>query len=154
VATPEGIPNSQDEVDFTKGEEHLVFFLRNLPTYQGVGMVTHSGFLKVWAKELFLRGVFHRDYLLRLADEDGNINVSQLPQQVSEFQKSFRGPRHQYNPAARWVPKGTPAPQPMRLQDVSQLTREEQEAMAEQLRDLGVIPREPIPQHSAEVTTD
>lgn len=149
--TPDGIPASYEQVDFSKGEEHLTFFLRNLPTYAGVGMVTHSGFLKVWAKELFKRGVFHRDYLVRLADKDGNINVSQLPEPSSNFQKAFRGPRQQYNNAARWVPKGTPEPQPTRLQDVSKLTREEQEAMADQLRQLGVIPTEQPKQHSAQV---
>lgn len=154
MPTPDGIPNSPEEVDFSDGEKHLTFFLRNLPTYAGVGMVTHSGFIKTWAKELFHRGVCHRDYLTRLADENGNIHVSQLPQQISEFQKSFRGPRHQYNNAARWVPKGTSAPEPMRLQDVSQLTREEQEAMADQLRDLGVVPREKPKQHQAEVIND
>lgn len=148
------IPQDQEQIDHSKPEEHLMFFLRNMPTFAGVGAVTHFGFLKLWAKHLWQCGVVHRDYLVRLADKDGNINVSQLPTQTLKFQKAFRGPRHQYNSAARWVSADTPDPQPMRIQDVRELTIEEQHAVADLLRQTGVLPTEKPQEHSAQIIND
>lgn len=133
-----GIP-SQDAVDLDNPEEIFLWALRNMPCMAGTGMVTHPGFLRKWSRHLWETGSVTRDYLLRLADEDGNIHVSKLPPQQIKFQEAFRGPRHIYNHAARWVGKDTPDPEPMRLQDVTKLTIQEQHVMAQQLINEGVI---------------
>lgn len=148
------IPQEQELIDYQKPEEHLMFFLRNMPTYAGVGAVTNFGFLKVWAQHLWKCGVVHRDYLVRLADEDGNIHISKLPTQTIRFQKAFRGPRHQFNSSARWVSADTPDPRPMVIPDVRQFTLEEQHAVKGMLEETGVVPTEKPKQHSAKVVKD
>ncbi|AOQ27956.1 minor tail protein [Mycobacterium phage Mundrea] len=135
----------QEEVDWNKPEHHFAWALRNMPTFAGTGAVTHPGFLTTWSKHLWECGFAHRDYLERLADEDGNIHVSKLPKQLIRWQAPFRGPRSNYNNAARWVSKDTPAPEPVRLPDVSKLTQQEQEFMLGQFRELGLI-QDYIPQ--------
>lgn len=144
----------QDNCDWTKSEEHLAWALRNMPTFAGVGAVTHPGFLRTWSKHLVEAGAVHVDYLRTLADANGNINVSQLPRQTKKWQPAFRGQRHGFNNAARWVSVGAPAPQPYRLQDVSKLTQQEQQAMVRQLIQTGAIKTEKPPEHSAEVVND
>jgi hypothetical protein len=133
-----GIP-SQEEADFNNPEEHFLWALRNMPSMAGTGMVTHPGFLRKWSKHLVETGAVHVDHLRKLADENGNIHVSKLPKQTIKFQQAFRGPSHIYNHAARWVGKDTPDPEPMRLQDVTKLTIQEQHVMAQQLINEGVI---------------
>lgn len=133
-----GIP-AQGQADMNNPEEHFLPFLRNMPTMAGTGMVTHPGFLRRWSKHLWETGCVHRDYLVKLADENGNIHVSKLPKQQIKFQEAFRGPTHIYNHAARWVGKDTPDPEPMRLQDVTKLTIQEQHVMAQQLIKEGII---------------
>ncbi|AEK07394.1 hypothetical protein ROCKSTAR_28 [Mycobacterium phage Rockstar] len=129
----------QEEVDWKKPEEHFAWALRNMPTFAGIGAVTHPGFLKTWSKHLWDCGFAHRDYLESLADEDGNIHVSKLPKQRIRWQAPFRGARSNYNNAARWVSMDTPAPKPMKLPDVRQLTQQENEFMLRQYRELGLI---------------
>jgi len=128
---------SQQEHNPGNPEEHFTWALRNMPTYAGVGMVTHSGFLRLWSKHLWQCGFAHRDYLASLADEDGNIHVSKLPAQTIKFQEPFRGPHHQYNNAGRWVPVSTPDPEPMHIPDIRDLTTQENQAMIEQYRRAG-----------------
>lgn len=129
----------QNEVDWTKPEEHFAWALRNMPTFGGVGAVTHPGFLTTWSKHLWECGFAHRDYLEGLADENGNIHVSQLPKQHIRWQAPFRGPRSNYNNAARWVSKAAPEPKPMRLPNVEKLTQQEREFLLGQFRELGML---------------
>lgn len=133
------IPSQQD-ADLNNPEEHFLWALRNMPVFSGAGMVTHPGFLRQWSEHLWGCGFAHRDYLERLADEDGNIHVSKLPKQRLKFQPAMRGPRHGYNNAARWVSTDTPDPEPLHLPDIRQLTIQENEAMLEQYRSAGMIP--------------
>lgn len=134
---------SQQETDLSNPSEHFVWALRNLPSFQGVGMLTHSGILKQWSEHLWKCGFAHRDYLERLADADGNIHVSKLPKQTIRLIQPLRGPRHQYNPAARWGDVNDPEPQPMNLPDIRHLTIQENEAMLAQYRAAGMIPDVP-----------
>lgn len=130
---------TQENTDFTEPEKHLAWTLRNLPAYAGSGLVTHPGFLLEWAEHLWACGVAHRDYLASLADENGNIHVSKLPAQTIKWQQAARGPRHGYNPAARWVPANTPDPAPVNLPDIRELTIQENAVMLEQYRAAGMI---------------
>lgn len=145
---------SQAEADLTKPEEHFLWALRNMPTFAGVGAVTHSGFLRKWSEHLWQCGFAHRDYLEGLADEDGNIHVSQLPSQTIKFQQAFRGPHHQYNNASRWVSKDTPEPEPFAIPNIAQMTDQEQYALAYQLKQRGVTIPDPAGPPLAEVEED
>lgn len=134
------VPKRQEDIDWNKPAEHLVPFLRNMPSFAGSGVVTNFGFLKMWSEHLWKAGVCHRSYLERLADENGYIHVSQLPKQQIKFQEAFRGPNHQYNNAARWVPVNQPDPKPFVVQDPRLLTLQEQEAQLQIYREMGRIP--------------
>ena len=83
------------------------------------------------------------EHLASLADENGMIHVSKLPKQRIKFQQPMRGPRNGYNNAARWVPVGTPEPEPMHLPHINDLTIQENQAMLDQYRSAGMIPPEP-----------
>ena len=142
---------SQQEADMNNPEEHFLWALRNMPAFAGAGMVTHPGFLRQWSAHLWGCGFAHRDWLERLADEDGNIHVSKLPRQQLKFQPAMRGPRHGYNNAARWVTSDTPDPEPINLPDIRQLTIQENQIMLEQYRQAGMIPAAPHGLPTAEV---
>jgi hypothetical protein len=131
---------TQENVNWDDPKQHFVWGLRNLPTFAGVGAVTHPGFLEQWSEHLFQAGFRHVDYLRSLADGDGNIAVSDLPVQQIKWQPPTRGPRNLWNPAARWVSAYTPDPEPMRIPDINLLTDPEREALLAQFRDHGLIP--------------
>lgn len=111
-----------------------------MPTFFGTGAVTHPGILLTWSEHLVQCGFAHRDYLEGLADENGNIHVSQLPRQSIKWQPAFRGPRSAYNNAARWVTADTPPVEPIRIPNIHELTQQENEYMLKQYRDAGMIP--------------
>lgn len=134
---------TQEEVNLDNPEEHFLWALRNLPMIAGAGMVTHPGFLRQWSAHLWSCGFAHRDWLVGLADEDGNIHVSKLPKQSIKFQQPVRGPWHGYNNAARWVPQSAPDSQVVNIPDIRQLTIQENEALLSQYRDAGMIPAPP-----------
>lgn len=133
------IPHQAD-ADLDNPEEHFSWALRNMPTFAGIGAVTHPGFLRQWSTHLWKCGFAHRDWLARLADKDGNIHVSKLPKQQIKLMRPMRGPGHQYNPASQWASMDTPEPPKTRLPDIRKLTIEENEAMLQQYRDAGMIP--------------
>ena len=83
---------TQENVNWDDPKQHCVWALRNLPTFAGVGAVTHPGFLEQWSEHLFQAGFRHVDYLRSLADGDGNIAVSDLPVQQIKWQPPTRGP--------------------------------------------------------------
>ena len=131
---------SQDDHDPKDPRQHFAWALRNLPMVAGVGAITHPEFLSGWSEHLWKCGFAHRDYLEGLADENGNIHVSQLPQQVIKLQQPFRGPHSYYNNAARWVGADEPDPEPIHIPDIRQLTQQENEYMLRQYRAAGLIP--------------
>lgn len=137
---------SQAEADLGNPEEHFLWALRNLPMVAGSGLMTFSPFLREWSTHLWECGFAHRDFLEGLADEDGNIHVSKLPQQVKKFQDPFRGPHHTYNPAGRWVKPDTPDPVPFSVPNIQHMTTQERYALAYQLKHAGItIPEPPKP---------
>jgi len=133
---------TQDTANMDDPTEHVLWALRNMPAFAGAGMVTHPGFLRAWSEHLWQCGFRHVSWLEKLADENGMIHVSKLPQQSLKFQLPMRGPRHGYNNAARWVTVNTPDPEPIHLPDIRQLTIQENEAMLSQYRDAGMLPNE------------
>ncbi|BBC53832.1 putative minor tail protein [Mycobacterium phage PP] len=131
---------SQQSHDPEDPRQHVIWALRNLPMVAGVGAITHPGYLADWSEHLYKCGFRHVDWLRGLADEDGNIHVSQLPEQVLKFQPAFRGQRHDMNNAARWAEKDAPEPKPVRIPDIRKLTDQENQAMIRQYREAGMIP--------------
>ena len=119
-------------------EQHVLWALRNLPTIAGVGAITHPAFLKQWSKHLWQAGFRHTDWIRALADEDGNIHVSKLPEQTIKFQPAFRGPGHNYNNAARWAKMDTPDPEPFKIPNIENMTDQEKYALLYQLDQQGV----------------
>ncbi|EFV12937.1 phage gene 29 protein family protein [Segniliparus rugosus] len=142
---------SQQEANFNNPDEHFVWALRNLPAYAGVGMVTHSGFLRAWSRHLWDCGFVHRDYLVSLAGDDGTIPVDKLPQQRIKFQEPMRGPHHQYNGAGRWVDADAADPEPVTIPNVHELTVQERHALLYQLHQAGMVPAPPAGPSLAEV---
>jgi hypothetical protein len=134
----------QEQVDWKQPEQHFAWALKNMPTFFGNGAVTHPSILTTWSKHLWDAGFAHRDYLEGLADEDGNIHVSKLPQQVIRWQPPFRGPNSTYNNAARWVSADTEPVRPMRIPDIRELTQQENEYMIKQYRDAGLIQNQTV----------
>lgn len=130
---------SQQEHNPSEPRQHFAWALRNLPLVAGVGAITHPGYLADWSEHLWKCGFAHRDYLVGLADADGNIHVSQLPPQTIKFQPAFRGQRSDYNNAARWVGVGEPDPEPVRIPDIRKLTQQENEYMIRQYKEAGMI---------------
>lgn len=144
---------TQKDHDPTSPSEHFVWALRNMPMFAGVGAITNIAILRKWSEHLWDCGFLHRDYLAGLADENGNIHVSQLPRQIKKFQEAFRGPRNSYNNAARWVEANEPDPVPMRIPDIKKLTDQENDAMIQQYRDAGMIPTyRPGPELAQEIS--
>lgn len=129
---------TQAEANHNEPEQHVLWALRNLPTIAGVGAITHPAFLKSWSKHLWQAGFRHVDWIRKLADEEGNIHVSKLPEQTIKFQAAFRGPGHHYNNAARWVGKDVPEPEAFRVVNVQQMTDQEKYALLYQLDRAGV----------------
>ncbi|QGH79700.1 hypothetical protein SEA_ANON_29 [Gordonia phage Anon] len=144
---------TQDDHNPKDPKQHFLWALRNMPMFAGIGAITNIEILRGWSEHLWKCGFAHRDYLAGLADENGYIHISQLPQQILKFRPAFRGPRHGYNNAARWVSADEPDPQPVRIPDISKLTQQENEAMIQQYRDAGMLPTDrPGPELAQETT--
>ncbi|ANA86966.1 minor tail protein [Gordonia phage Strosahl] len=129
----------QDELDPNKPEEHFLWGLYNMPMLAGVGAITHIGILRKWSEHLVNCGFVHRDFIAAMADENGYIHIDQLPKQILKLQKPFRGPRHGFNNASRWVTQDTPDPEPVRIPDIRKLTDQENDAMIQQYVAAGKI---------------
>jgi hypothetical protein len=133
-------PNpTQREADLNDPEEHFVWALRSMPTRASSGVLIPAAITRGWSRHLWDCGFRHRDWLAGLADEGGNINVSQLPEQTAKFQEAFRGPHHTYNPAAQWVKPGAQVPQPYVIPNIKEMTVQEKYALAYQLKQDGVV---------------
>lgn len=145
---------TQEEHNPHDPRQHAVWALRNLPLVAGVGAITHPAYLADWSEHLWKCGFSHRDYLEGLADENGNIHVSQLPKQTIRFQQPFRGPRNLYNNAARWAGMDEQDPEPVRIPDIRQLTDQENQAMIQQYKSAGLIPDDSPKPSVAEVFVD
>jgi hypothetical protein len=141
----------QEDHDPESPEQHVVWALRQLPMIAGIGAITNPAFLRGWSKHLWQAGFRHVDWIRKLADEDGNIHVSKLPEQEIKFQHAFRGPQHGYNNAARWVGKDTPEPKPFVVPNIEQMTHQEKYALLYQLDAAGVRIPQQIKRDTAEV---
>lgn len=82
--------------------------------------------------------------LAKLADENGNIHVSQLPERKKKLRTPHRGQQHYLNNTSEWVGIDEPDVAPVALPNMNEYTRHEQEFVAEQLRYHGVVKDAPV----------
>jgi hypothetical protein len=106
--------------------------------------------LENWSEHQFKCGVVHVDYLKTLADENGNIHVSKLPEQQIERHPPRRGEDHWLNPTGKWVPKGTPREEELRAPDMSAYTPTEQADVLEQMARMGKFTPDVVEQLAAQ----
>ena len=132
---------TQEEYNRDDPEERFLWALRNLPNVGGVPQIVHPSILRAWSKHLDDLAFIHVDLLKSMANDEGFIHVSQLPEQKKKFQPAARGPRHEYNPASGWVDNNAPDVKPTILPDIRQLTAQENEAMLAQYYADGWIPK-------------
>lgn len=92
-----------------------------------------------WSKRWDSLAIVYAPSLAKLADENGNIHVSQLPQPKLKLRAPYRGQQHYLNGAMQWVDIDEPEVSPVALPDMAEYTRHEQEFIAEQLRYHGVV---------------
>ena len=99
-----------------------------------------------WSERLDEAGYRHVDQLRALADEDGNIHVSQLPEQKVKFIPPHRGQQQALNNSGVWVGIDEEAPDPVALPNMAEYTTHEKAFVAEQLYYDGTIkiPETPV----------
>lgn len=130
---------SQEQTNWDNPQDHFVWALRNMPMVAGSGGITHPAILRGWSEHLWECGFVHRDHLVSKANEDGHIHVNDLPTQRRRFQPAIMGPRHHYNPAARWVAPTAPDPKPRSIPDIRQFTQHENAAILRQYQEAGML---------------
>ena len=124
-----------------------------LPFHGQTPYTVEDALLPQWSKRLDDVGFVWAPRLAELADENGNIHVSQLPSPKIKFRAPFRGQQNSYNNSGVWVDINDTDPDPVVLPDVTTYTRHEQEVIVEQLRQEGVIHEEKALVDVAEAVT-
>ncbi|AQP30886.1 minor tail protein [Rhodococcus phage Takoda] len=128
----------QSKCDMSNPREHFIWGLKNWPTVGGAPEITHRKILEDRSEHLSECGFVWGPYLATLADENGMIHVSQLPQQNRKYQPPFRGGDHEFNPG-KWVPMETPEQVRPRLAPVEKLTQDEVQSYLQQLHAAGYL---------------
>ncbi|AEV52097.1 hypothetical protein [Rhodococcus phage RGL3] len=141
------IPN-QSQCDMTDPRQHFLWGLKNWPTVGGGPEITHRKILEDRSEHLWNCGFVWGPYLASLADENGYIHVSCLPQQNQKYLPPFRGGDHDFNPG-RWVPMDAPEPVKPRTVPVAKLTQDEVAQQIAEFRALGYLKDEPVQQDTA-----
>lgn len=122
---------TQGECDFDKPEQHLLWALRGLQWGDNT-MVIPRPILEKWSSHLVATGAVHVSALWKLADENGKIDINDLPKQKIKYQLPQRGQNHDLNGAGKWVPVSAPEPSPL-----SGLSDEQKALLAAELRKEG-----------------
>lgn len=119
-------------------EEALAWAVVSLPFTEKQAMTPGPDQIRLISKRLVELGLVHGPSLAKLANADGMIHVSQLPDQKLEMQLGA-GQRHTLNSSFAWVPVGQANNQIPTVPDVRQLPMETQTAIGEQLRETGAV---------------
>ncbi|WP_277835248.1 phage gene 29 protein family protein [Speluncibacter jeojiensis] len=114
-----------------------------LPFGPGQGMTMHHDTRGDWSKHFHDLAFVHGPSLAKLADENGMIHVSQLPEQKIKYRAPWRGQQHALNASGSWVPINDDDPEPPPIPNMAEYTAHEQEVVAEQLRYTGVVKDKP-----------
>lgn len=92
-----------------------------------------------WSKRWDSLAIVYAPSLAKLADENGNIHVSQLPQPKLKLRVPYRGQQHYLNGAMQWVDIDEPEVSPVQLPDMAEYTPHERAFMVEDLRYHGAV---------------
>ncbi|MDG3012139.1 DUF2744 domain-containing protein [Rhodococcus sp. D2-41] len=109
----------------------------------GQGFTMHPDTRELWSQRLVDLAFVHAPTIAQLADENGMIHVSQLPEPKLKFRAPYRGQQHTLNGSAAWVPVDDDDPSPVSIPNMDDYTPHEQEVVAEQLRYTGVVKDKP-----------
>lgn len=138
------LPLQQDCVDSDDPKVKHQWVLVALPFHGMTPFTMEPELREQWSERIDEAGYVHGPTLAKLADENGNIHVSQLPEQKVKFIPPHRGQQQALNNSGVWVDMDEEDPEPVALPDMAEYTRHEQEFVAEQLRYHGVV-RDPEP---------
>lgn len=120
---------SQAETDFTKPEQHFMWALRGL-SFGGSVAVIPRPILEDWSRHLVQTGAVHVSALWSLADENGKIDINDLPKQQIKYLPPSTG--HDLDGSGKWVPVEYEEPSPL-----EGLTPQMKKALAEELKKEG-----------------
>lgn len=120
---------SQGETDFSKPEQHFMWLLRGLNWGDSVTVIPRP-ILEDWSTHLVKGGAVHVSALWALADENGKIDINDLPKQQIKYLPPASG--NDLDGSGRWVPVDHPEPSPL-----SGLSEEAKRALAAELRKEG-----------------
>lgn len=134
----ERIP-TQDNCNQSDPKQKFQWIAVQLPFAGRQEYTPSSDQLEAWSERWDSLGIEHVDNLRKLADENGNIHVSQLPKQKLKLRVPYRGQQHYLNGAMQWIGVDEPEISPVALPNMEEYTRHEQEFIAEQLRYHGVV---------------
>lgn len=128
----------QSETDFNDPAQRFEWALEGLPM-NGMPVAIPSPIKKEWSKRLSQAGFVHVSQLSQFADEEGRVNLSDLPyKQEIHFQPPIRGQHHTMNTAGEWVPVNQPI-QPPVVPVASQMTASEKAKMINEFREEGLL---------------
>lgn len=129
---------SQAECDLSNPKEHFLWALRGLEWGNNVAVIPRP-ILEKWSAHLVATGAVHVLALYALADENGKIDVRDLPKQKIKYVPYERGEDHELNGAGQWLPVTAEEPEKYQLPPAAELTPEEKAILAQELKDEGYL---------------
>lgn len=116
----------QSNCDPADPQEHFLWALAQIPYGDRANQPIQPKIARVISKHLHELGFRHHPQL-----------------QTKKLQMPHRGPQQALNGLAVWVPMDSEDPDPVVLPNVRALTRQEQELMKNELKEVGLIPDPP-----------
>lgn len=101
---------TQAECDLGKPEEHFLWALRGL-SWNDHPLIVPQPILESWSRHLVSTGAVHVLALHALADENGKIDVNDLPRQNIKYVIDSKSDDHPLNAAGQWLPVNHPEPE-------------------------------------------
>lgn len=135
----------QGQVDMTDPRARHQWVFVQWPFLNDQGYTPSTDGLEEWSERLDEIGYVHGPTLAALADENGMIHVSQIPEQKIKLLPPYRGQQHALNGTAAWVPMDTEEIEPVMIPDPAKFAVHEQAVMLERMRYSGVL-KDPEPE--------
>ena len=101
---------TQAECDLSKPKEHFLWALRGL-SWNDHPLIVPQPILEKWSEHLVETGAVHVLALYKLADENGKIDVKDLPRQKIKYVLDPRSDDHPLNGAGQWLPVDAEEPE-------------------------------------------
>lgn len=128
----------QNESDLNNPKERFPWAFRGLD-YNGFPLAIPDPILVEWSEHLSKCGFINVSQLVELADEDGILDINNLPhKQEVHYQPPVRGQDHSMNLSGSWVPVDTEIHEPV-VSTLSKLTPAEQVKLLKEFKDRGLL---------------